>query len=168
MNPPVLPANGVVVTEIEVLESWLDYNDHMNVAYYVAAFDLGIDAFKATVGIGLDYIAREQRSTVALEAHITYQREASKGERLRVETRLIDFDGKRSHLYQEMYRDGELLATQETVSSSFDTKARRTCPFAPVVAANYERMLAAQADMPQPNWVGRTCGIKKGKPKPSD
>lgn len=55
------------------------------------------------------------RSTAALEARITYQREASKGERLRVETRLIDFDGKRSYLYQEMYRDEALLATQETV-----------------------------------------------------
>lgn len=70
MNTLSLPSNGIVVTETEVLESWLDYNDHMNVAYYVAAFDLGIDAFKATLGIDLDYIAREKRSTVALEAHI--------------------------------------------------------------------------------------------------
>lgn len=106
-----------MVNEIEVLEDWLDYNDHMNCAYYVAAFDLGIDG---------EYIAREQRSTVTLKAHITYQREATKGKRLRIELRLIDFDGKRSHLYQEIYRDQELLATQETVSSSFDTEARRT------------------------------------------
>jgi acyl-CoA thioester hydrolase len=168
MNARAIPDNGIVVTEIEVLESWLDYNDHMNVAYYVAAFDLGIDAFKATLGVDLDYIAREKRSTVALEAHITYQREASKGERLRVETRLIDFDGKRSHLYQEMYRDEDLLATQETVSISFDTEARRTCLFAPEVAANYERMLAAQSSTPRPSWVGRSCQMGKGKPKAGD
>ncbi|MGE0485225.1 MAG: thioesterase family protein [Gammaproteobacteria bacterium] len=159
-----LPADGIVRLEVTVKPEWLDYNDHMNVAWYVAAFDLGIDAFKDVIGITLDYIAREQRSTVALEAHITYQREAHRDQLLRVETRIVDFDGKRVHIYQELWRDDELLATQETLSISFDTAARRSCPFADDMAARYRTMLEAASSLPRPTWLGRTIGIRQGKP----
>ncbi|MCB1749002.1 MAG: thioesterase family protein [Gammaproteobacteria bacterium] len=159
-----LPADGIVRLEVTVKPEWLDYNDHMNVAWYVAAFDLGIDAFKDVIGITLDYIAREQRSTVALESHITYQREAHRDQVLRVETRIVDFDGKRVHIYQELYRDTDLLATQETVSISFDTAARRSCPFADDMAARYRTVLEAAAALPRPQWLGRSVGIRQGKP----
>ncbi len=159
-----LPANGLVVSHLEVLPAWLDYNDHMNVAYYIFAFEQGIDDYKALVGLDLASIKREQRSTVALEAHITYQNEASAGERLRVETRIIDFDGKRAHVYQELYRDAVLLATQETMAISFDLQARRTAPFTAPVAERYRALVAAQASLPRPAWVGRAVGIKQGKP----
>lgn len=158
-----IPDNGIVVTEAAVLAEWLDYNDHMNVAYYVAAFDLGIDELKAVYGIDGDYIESEQRSTVALEAHITYQNEASLGDKLRIETRILDFDGKRTHLYQEMYRGDALLATQETLSIGFDLKARRSCSFDPAITPNIERLLDAQRSLPRPDGIGRTVGIRKGK-----
>lgn len=161
---PTLPANGIVSTEVEVLPDWIDYNDHMNVAYYVAAFDLGIDAFKAVIGIDLEYIEREKRSTVALESHITYQREASLGEKLRVDTRLLDYDGKRCHIYQEMYRDNELLSTLETLSISFDTRARKSCPFADDVAPRYQQMHESQKNLAIPEWVGKSVGIKRKNP----
>ena len=148
----------------EVLPEWLDYNDHMNVAYYiVAAFDLGIDAFKAVSASISTYIEREKRSTVALESHITYQREASLGEKLRVNTRLLDYDGKRCHIYQEMYRD-ELLSTLETLSISFDTALRKSCPFADDVAPRYQQMHEAQNHLPIPEWVGKSVGIKRKNP----
>ena len=34
-----------------VLEDWIDYNGHMNVAYYVMAFDHGVDQFMHQIGI---------------------------------------------------------------------------------------------------------------------
>jgi len=159
-----IPDNGIVITTYSVLPEWLDYNGHMNVAYYISTFDLGIDALKATYGIDSNYIESAQRSTVALEAHITYQNEASLGEELRVDTRILDFDAKRTHLYQEMYRGEDLLATQETLSISFDLKARRSCPFGADIAANIERLQDAQRSLPRPDWVGRAVGIRKGKP----
>ena len=158
-----IPDNGVVFTTATVLSEWLDYNGHMNVVYYVAAFDIGIDKLKAVYGIDSDYIATEQRSTVALEAHITYQNEASLGQALRIGSRILDFDSKRTHLYQEMYRGDDLLATQETLSISFDLKARKSQPFAPTIAANIEAMYEAQRGLPRPDWVGRAIGIRKGK-----
>ena len=162
-----IPENGVVTTEASVLAEWLDYNDHMNVAYYIAVFDMGIDDLKAVYGISGSYIETQKRSTVALEAHITYQNEASIGEKLRVETRIIDFDAKRTHLYQEMYRDDELLATQETLSISFDLNARKSCEFEPRIAESIAALCEAQRDLERPEWVGRAVGIRRGKPKTS-
>lgn len=159
-----IPDNGIVITTCSVLPEWLDYNGHMNVAYYISTFDLGVDALKATYGIDSNYIESAQRSTVALEAHITYQNEASLGEELRVDTRILDFDAKRTHLYQEMYRGEDLLATQETLSISFDLKARRSCSFGADITANIERLQNAQRSRPRPDWVGRAVGIRKGKP----
>jgi len=165
MNAPALPADGIVTTHVTVMPEWLDYNGHMNVAYYLVAFETGIDAYKAVVGMDLAYIEREGHSTVALEAHITYQREALLDEVLRCETRLVDFDGKRVHVYQELYRGEELLATQETLAISFDTRARRTCPFPEAIAANYRGLVAAQAPLPRPAWLGRAIGIGQGRPR---
>ena len=33
---------------LTVLPEWIDYNGHMNVAYYVLAFDHGVDAVSYT------------------------------------------------------------------------------------------------------------------------
>ncbi len=164
MQHASLPANGLVVNHATVVPEWIDYNGHMNVAYYIKAFEIGIDAYKAWVGMTLDYIESTGRSTVALESHVTYQAEAHLGEDLAIETRILACDGKRAHVYQEMYRDTTLLATQEVLAISFDTNARRTGPFEPAIAANYQRLVEAAAGVPRPSWVGRAISITARKP----
>ncbi len=156
-----LPENGVVSYAATVKPDWLDYNDHMNVAYYVMAFDRAIDAFTDVIGLSREYVERKHRSTVALESHISYLREASLGDELRIDTRVIDFDGKRAHLYQEMYRGDQLLATQETLSISFDTAARKSCIFDEAIVQGYERMVAAQRGLPLPERRRRSVGIRR-------
>jgi acyl-CoA thioester hydrolase len=165
MRPHPIPERGLVIDETAVIPEWIDYNGHMNVAYYIKAFEIGIDSYKAVVGMTLDYIERTGRSTVALESHITYQQEAHLGERLRIETRILDCDGKRVHVYQEIYRDSTLLATQETLAISFDTRARRTSPFEPAIAENYRHLVEAQAAQTRPPWVGRAISISARRPQ---
>ena len=164
MHAYPIPVHGLVIDEAAVIPAWIDYNGHMSVAYYTKAFEIGIDSYKAVVGMTLDYIERAGRSTVALEAHVTYQQEAHLGERLRIETRILACDGKRVHVYQEIYRDTTLLATQETLAISFDTRARRTSPFEPAIADNYRRLVEAQAALPRPPWVGRAISITARRP----
>jgi len=161
-RPAWVPANGIVVDELFVLPDWIDYNGHMNVAYFSKAFEVGIDSYKALVGLTLDYIAREGRSTVALEAHVRYRREAALGDRLRVETRIADFDGKRVHVYQELYRDDVLLASQETLAISFDTAARRSCAFETSIAENYRQLFAAAQALSRPE-LGRGIAIDRSR-----
>jgi acyl-CoA thioester hydrolase len=156
-----LPETGIVLSHCSVGTQWLDYNDHMNVAYYVMAFDLGIDTFKDAIGITLESIQKKKRSTVALESHITYRQEAKLGDSLSVETRIVDFDGKRIHYYQEMYREKELLSTQETLSISFDTVARKVCEFEAEPARNLRLMLERQNSTQKHGVIGRSITIRK-------
>lgn len=164
MNHTRIPADGIVVTTTTVREEWLDYNQHMNVACYVLVFDLGIDDIKTIFGLNAKSREMQQRSTVALEAHVTYQREALRGEKLRVESRILACDGKRLHYAQEMYRGSELLATQEMLSISFNLATRRTCPFEPAVMARIRQLETAQARLPRPTWAGRTIGLGGKRP----
>ena len=165
MHAHPIPAHGLVIDVATVIPAWIDYNGHMNVAYYIKAFEIGIDSYKAMVGMTLDYIERAGRSTVALESHVTYQQEAHLGECLRIETRILDCDGKRVHVYQEIYRDTTLLASQETLAIGFDTGARRTGPFEPAIAENYRRLVEAQAALPRPLWVGRAISLNARRPQ---
>ncbi len=165
MHTVVIPPQGLVVTHATAIPAWLDYNGHMNVAYYTLVFDVGVDAYKAVVGLTMDYIEAVGRSTVALECHVTYQQEAHLGDELRVETRVLGCDAKRAHIYQEMFRGDTLLATQESLALSFDKATRRSAPFEPHIAENYRRMVEAQAALPRPAWVGRAISLAARKPQ---
>jgi len=46
---------GPFLFETEVKPEWIDYNGHMNVAYYVLAFDHAIDDFYGRLGLGEAY-----------------------------------------------------------------------------------------------------------------
>ncbi|MGE0859548.1 MAG: thioesterase family protein [Gammaproteobacteria bacterium] len=164
MHAADIPPNGLVISHATVIPAWLDYNGHMNVAYYTQVFDLAVDAYKAVIGLTLEYIETTGRSTVALESHVTYQQEAHLGDELRIETRVLGCDGKRAHIYQELYRDSSLLATQESLALSFDKATRRSAPFEPHIAENYRRMVEAQASIPRPAWVGRSISLTAKKP----
>ena len=53
-----------------VRPEWIDYNGHMNVAYYVLAFDYATDAFFDHLGIGRDYKNAANCSTFAVEMNV--------------------------------------------------------------------------------------------------
>ena len=157
---------GVVYSRVAVREDWLDYNGHMNVAYYLVAFEHGLEDLKCAYGLDETYRTTRQRSTVALETHLTYQNEALLGDVLRIESRILGTDGKRLHFCQAMYRDETLLATQEVLSLSFDLAARRSQPFEAPLLANIQQMIEQSAANPPPSWIGRVIGLKSPRPSP--
>ena len=60
---------------------WIDYNGHMNVAYYVMAMDQALDVFlQDELGIGEEHAARVRQVPYALQAHIHYLGEMLEGE----------------------------------------------------------------------------------------
>src|SRR5690606_28188534 len=82
-----------------VRPEWVDYNGHLNVAYYFLIFDKATDAFYDWLGIGKSYKDSSHFSTCTLEGHITYDRELLEGDPVYVTSRLLDFDGKRLHYF---------------------------------------------------------------------
>ncbi len=157
--PDVIP----ILHRETVQPDWIDYNGHMNLAYYVLVFDHATDALQDVVGLDAAYRAATGGSVFVVEAHLTYDNEVKLGEEMRVRTRVLDVDEKRLHLFHEMSAgdDDRLAATNELMILHVDLASRRTAPFPAPVLAHLERLKAAHAVLPQPPQVGRRIIIKK-------
>ena len=164
--PPLpLPEDGLALIRERVRPEWVDYNGHMNVAWYVAAFDHASDMLLEQVGLGPTYRREEDRSVFTVEAHITYQREAHCGDLLEFRTRLIGFDQKRIRYIQQMYRveDASLVATAEWLVLHVDMKTRRTAPIPEAGLAALEALRRRQAELPIPSEAGRAIVMQKSE-----
>lgn len=147
----------------EVRQDWIDYNGHMNVAYYVLAFDHGTDTFWDYLGIGEAYLKRTNNSTFALEAHVTYQGEVRLGDPLRITSQLLGFDAKRIHFFHRMYHaeEGYLAATMECVSLHVSLDTRRGAPFPEDRQAFLGKVKAAHDALGIPAEAGRAVGLQR-------
>lgn len=117
--------------ETAVRPEWIDYNGHMNVAYYLLAFDQATDALLDCLSLGRNYADHEGHSVFVVEAHLTYARELTEGDRLAFTSWLVGVDDKRLHLIHEMRQaeDGFLAATAELMLIHVDLSQRRAVPF---------------------------------------
>ncbi|MDQ2101387.1 thioesterase family protein [Azospirillum isscasi] len=148
-----------------VRPEWIDYNGHMNVAYYLLAFDHATDAVLDHFGIGKDYAEGEGRSMFAVEAHLTYAREVTEGDGLTFASLILGGDAKRLHLFHEMRHeeDGFLAATAEFVLVHVDLTERRSVPLAPETVERLARTTAEHAALPVPPQAGRSVGLRTSK-----
>lgn len=146
----------------EVQQEWIDYNGHMNMAYYNVLFDKSVDDAFEVLGMGIDYAQTRRLTTYTAELHICYVRELHAGDRIACNFRLVDFDEKRIHVFQEMYHeDGWLAATAEMMTLHIDMSGPKVTRFPPDVLARIEAMHAAHATLPRPERVGRSIGIRR-------
>ena len=111
----------------KVLPEWIDYNGHMNVAYYTLAFDNSLEFFfEDVLGIGPSFVEKNKEGPFALKASYNYFSELLEKEIFFVDISILDFDSKRVHLFGEMRKDKslELSAVFETVLMNMDLSAR--------------------------------------------
>ncbi len=157
-------ADGLPVTWRErVVPEWCDYNNHLNLAFYVLIFDHATDVFHNSLGLGEAYRDATDCSTFAVEAHVNYLSELREGATAACTTQLLDCDAKRLHYFHRMYdaADGRLAATTELLVVHVDLGARRVVPWPADIAAAAERTLAAHRAFPRPEQQGRTIGIRR-------
>ena len=155
---------GIEISRGRVLPDWIDVNDHMNVAYYVLAFDQGIDALWDRFGITAEHIREMQSSTFAVESHVIYRRELKLDEPFFVTSQILAFDEKRMHQFQRLYHAEELFlaATAEWMNLHVDLNERRVSPWPDHILEGIRRFVAKQGDW---RWPGRVCG-RIGVPNP--
>ena len=146
-----------------VLPEWVDWNGHMNVAFYVSAFDQAAGAFMRNMGLGRPYVDGKLGMTFVLETHVTYDREMRGGAPMRFVTQLLARDGKRVHLYHDMYHaeQGYLAATNESIVMNIDYATRRSAPWPAPVAERLEVLWQAHRHLPRPAKAGRVMGLAK-------
>lgn len=148
-----------------VVPEWVDFNGHMNVAYYMVAFDRCVDDMYNRLGVGPDFIDGTGCSVFTLEAHINYLREVVEGDPLRVTGRLMDYDGKRIHACFEMFHGtgGHIVAAMEQLGINVDIEKRKPVEFRAKTVALLDRMMTAHRALPDAEYAGRVIGIPRNQ-----
>jgi acyl-CoA thioester hydrolase len=136
----------------------IDYNGHMNVVHYRAAFDAGTDGLFAHLGLGPDqYNLRTGATLMVVEEHTRYHAELAAGEHFRVLARMVGHSAKKLHylLLMENLDRGGLAATHEELALHVDLARRKASPLPAWVREAVAALEAAQAGLPPPPDIGR-------------
>lgn len=154
---------GVEVGRGQVLPEWIDINGHMNVAYYVLAFDLAVDSLWERFGITSDHIRETKNSTFAVEAHVMYRRELTEGAPYLVTAQILAYDEKRIHQFQRLYHAdlGFVAATAEWMNLHVDLGKRRVTPWPAEILDGIRHAVDAQGDAPMPADAGRRMRVER-------
>lgn len=145
-----------------VLPEWLDYNGHMNVAYFVLIFDNGTNVFYPLIGLGQPYRERTGKSTYAVETHITYQKELGVNEEVLVTTQLLGFDDKRIHYFHTMLHAETRvqMATLEQLALHVNLTTRRVEPMPEASMQLLEEMWETHRNLPKPKEMGSVMAVR--------
>ncbi|MSP43287.1 MAG: thioesterase [Alphaproteobacteria bacterium] len=163
MAQTVFDAKPIEITGQSVLPEWIDYNGHMNVAFYVLAFDKALDKVFDLLDIGEEYVQRTGDSAFVLQNHVTYLNELKLNDPIRVTFQQLDWDAKKVHYFVHMYHasEGFLAATAEQVMMHVSLETRRSSPFPPEAQAKLAAMQAAHMKLPRPESAGASIGIRR-------
>jgi acyl-CoA thioester hydrolase len=148
-----------------VLPEWIDWNGHMNVGFYVVAFDKATDTLCNQFGCGWEYTREKIGMTFVLEAHVTYDQEVKEGDPLRIASQILDLDAKRLHFIHCMYHgtEGYLAATNELMLMNIDYETRRSAPWPEWAMDRLDKLATVHKKLPAPQQAGRLIGIKRKK-----
>ena len=145
---------------MKVEPAWIDYNGHLNMAYYNVLFDRAVDEVFELLGCGADYV-KKGFSTFTAEVHVRYLRELKEGDPVRVTFQLLDYDAKRMHYFEQLFHaeEGWVSATSENMSLHVDMAAKKTAPFPTEVTRRLIQMKASHGQLPRPEAAGRSVAM---------
>ena len=116
----------------KILKDWIDYNNHMNVSYYLLIFDkYGADILNDVFKMGEHSAKTTGKSTMIVESHITYNQEIQVDDQVEVNLLYFDHDKKRLQYKMEMvHKEKKYLAsTIEVLALYVDLNSRKVSEF---------------------------------------
>jgi acyl-CoA thioester hydrolase len=141
--------------------AWIDYNGHLNQAYYSMLFDTSLGEILSPAGLDRRTIEVRRQSYMSVESHYCFVREVFANDRVSVTGLVLDVDDKRLHMFCELRHadEGWLSCTSEWLFLHIDMQARRAAPWPTDVRNALETMKIASAAVPRPERAGRSIGI---------
>ena len=122
--------NMILKTE-KVIKEYTDYNNHLNVAYYVRIFDIAADVMLDNFKMGGESAKKDKKTTFVAEMHTIYNQEVRLGEEVETHVTYVDHDKKRIHYKLSMFHKEKkyLAATNEVMSLYVDLSKRKVVEF---------------------------------------
>jgi len=117
----------------KVIKEYTDYNNHLNVAYYVRIFDIAADVMLDNFKMGEESVKKDKKTTFVAEMHTIYNQEVRLGEEVETHVTYVDHDKKRIHYRLSMFHKEKkyLAATNEVLSLYVDLIKRKVVEFEP-------------------------------------
>jgi acyl-CoA thioester hydrolase len=123
---------SVYLSSQKVIKDWIDYNNHMNVSYYLLIFDkYGADTLNNIFKMGEESAKTTKKSTMMVESHITYNQELLLNDEVDINLVYFDHDKKRLQYKMEMiHKEKKYLAsTIEVLALYVDLNERKVSEF---------------------------------------
>ena len=122
---------SVYITDQIIKKEWTDYNQHLNMAYYVLIFDKAWELILEKFKMGEHSAKTTKMSTMVVETHTEYINEIKEGEKVEILVTFFDHDKKRLHFRLEMIEKNtkKLSATMEWISLYVDLNVRKVAEF---------------------------------------
>ena len=122
---------SLLLTTKKIINEWTDYNNHMNLSFYIMIFDMGAEQILSKFQMGEHSAKTTKMSTMVVETHTTYNNEVKEGEEVEINLSYFDHDKKRLHYKLEMYEKNKktLLATTEVLALYIDLNLRKVSEF---------------------------------------
>jgi len=123
---------SVFLSSQKIIKDWIDYNNHMNVSYYLLIFDkFGADVLNDIFKMGEHSAKTKGKSTMIVESNITYNQELRIDDVVDVNLVYFDHDKKRLQYKMEMiHKEKKFLAsTIEVLALYVDLNTRKVSEF---------------------------------------
>jgi acyl-CoA thioester hydrolase len=122
---------SVLLITKKIIKEWTDYNNHMNLSYYILVFDMSAEIILSKFKMGEHSAKTTKKSTMVVETHTTYNQEVKEGDEVDVSLTYFNHDKKRLHYKLEMYNKAKnvLSATTEVLALYIDLNKRKVADF---------------------------------------
>ena len=146
---------------IKIKPEWIDHNDHLNVAYFVLAFDFATDAVYEEWGVGSTYHEQTGYSVFTLGMNVDYLKELFLHDEVEIRTQLLDWDYKRIHYFHTMLLADteEIVATNECLAMNVKMESKRSATFPIKVQQQLAEIYGQHLKIKKPQRCGRYLGI---------
>ena len=118
------------VAQGRVKEEWIDYNGHMNMAYYVQCFEESSDYLLEIINLGYEYAIKQQKGVFVIKCEINYKREIKIDEYFNIDLKSIECKGKKLIVDLSMINDdGVEVADYRIINLNVDLKNKKSIFF---------------------------------------
>ena len=122
---------SLLLNTTKIINEWTDYNNHMNLSFYILVFDKAAEKILSKFNMGEEAAIKTKRSTMVVETHTTYNNEVKEDDNVDVYLSYCDHDKKRLHYRLEMYEKSKniLSATTEVLALYINLDLRKVAEF---------------------------------------
>ena len=120
----------LLVSEGKVIENWIDYNNHMNMAYYVQCFEESSDYILELLNLGHRYAVEEKKGIFVITCKINYRKEIALNENFKIYANKMFIKGKKLILDLYMLNEKEnIVADYNILNLNVDLVSKKSCSF---------------------------------------